>query len=162
MTGDLNDSYKAYIIDNFKFVCTSAFDMIPPLLGIIFFNWAGDQDSIGVLGFIISSFHFFYCLCYNHSEVINLKSGTHFSDGNFRECTKNILQCVLVNTVFYAVCVGLCFQCRDIFDCLGIKGQFLETVSHYLPVYGLFGGTLFMLVNITRGNFLVENDIKAF
>ena len=151
MKTHIKQSYWRYLIENFTFMSTISFDMIPQLLGIIYLNFAGDQELIGLLGFLISSFYFFCCLFFNHSEVINLKSGAHFSVGDFTQFTQNILQCIMVNLLFYCVSILICLQCKSIFILVGLSGEFLELTSYYLPYYCLCIGSLFMLTNIIRG-----------
>ena len=147
----MEQNFLSYMLENFKFISTIAFDTIPAVLGMIFLNLSGNNEIMGLLGFMISSFYFFCCLFFNHSEVINLKSGSHFSNGNFQEFSKNVAQTLVVNLMFYCVSLLVCSQCWYVFEFLGLKGDFLETVSHYVPIYCICVGTLFMLTNMVRG-----------
>lgn len=145
-------TYTQYLLSNFKFICTTMFDTIPQTLGLIFFNFAGEEKLSGILGFLISSFYFFFCFFFNHSEVINLKSGIHYSNKNYKQFTINIAQCILVNILFYIFSILLSFVSKPILRLLGISGEFLNMVSFFLPIYGICVGTLFMITNIIRGS----------
>jgi hypothetical protein len=148
-----------YVSNIIKFMSITVFDILPQVFGMMFFNLAKEQEKMGVLGFLISSFYFFFCLTFNHSEVINLKSGLYFSKGDFLTANKNIIQCILVNLLFYVFSVVIVYQCKHIFVFFGLYGDFLVTVSYYVPIYCLCIGTLFMISCMLRGKHLIRyND----
>lgn len=157
-----NISYFDYLLNNLRFMSTNMFDSIPQTLGIIFFNFAGDDKLIGFLGFLISSYFFFFTLCFNHSEIINLKSGIHFNQKNFRAFTINIVQCVIINVFFYCICLALAFNAKTIFYTFGIRHASIDEISFYIPIFCLGVGTLFMITNILRRKLHVFTYFKEF
>ena len=154
MTENTEVNLCLYLKNIIRFMSITVFDIVPQMLGMMFFNIAGEQKSMGVLGFLISSFFFFFCISFNHSEIINLKSGIHVSKGEFSKANKNIIQCILVNLTFYLISISVAFQCKYIFELFGITGEFLETASYYLPFYCLGVGTCFMISCMLRGNWI--------
>jgi hypothetical protein len=150
-TDSHKEDFKSYLFNNLRFVCTLLFDTVPQTLGLVFLNLAGETTMIPILGFLISSFYFFFCLCFNHSDLINLKTGIYASKGNYLEFTRRLVQCILINLIFYIICLVLSVFSKSIFETLGISGNFLNQISFYMPIYGLSIGTLFMLVNMLRG-----------
>ena len=162
MQSKSNETYWAYMLELMKFMTTTAFDIIPQTIGIIFFNFSGDEKSIGLLGFIISTFYFFFCISYNHSEVINLQSGIHFSNGNFKKFTIKIIQSMLVNLIFFLISIIVSSFSWHILGFLGISGEFLDDSAYYIPKYGLTIGMMFMLTNMTRGTYNSKKIIFYF
>jgi hypothetical protein len=146
-----NLTLKEYLSNILKFLSITVFDIFPQTFGMIFFNIAGEKDQMGNLGFIISSFYFFFCLAFNHSEIINLKSGIHYSKGDYMTANAKICQCIIINLVFYFLSILVVFQCKHIFRFFGIYGEFLESVSYYVPLYCLMAGTFFMITCWLRG-----------
>ena len=145
-------SFKTYLTNIIRFMSTTVFDIIPQTMGMVFFNFSKSEDSLSLLGFLISSFYFFFCISFNHSEIINLKSGIHFSKRQFRRLNTKVAQCVATNLVFFCVSVCFAFLSRVFFGLVGLEGAFLDSVSRYVPIYGVLVGTGFMLANICRGN----------
>ena len=130
---------------------TTVLVSIPQTRGLIFFNLAGENHLTGLLGFLISSFYFFNAVDFNHSEIVNLKSGVHFSRGDFRRFTVNVAQCVLVNLAFYVAALLFSWKARRVLSWFGVTGEFLEVASFFIPVYAVIIGTLSMLTNLLRG-----------
>ena len=103
--------FSDYILNLVKFMAITVVDTIPQMMGLIFFNLAGLSGKIGELGFLISSFYFFFSISYNHSEIINIKSGSYFSQGDWKNMNKNILQCIIVNFGFILFSIVCSFYC---------------------------------------------------
>ena len=144
-------NYCAFISDILKYSCVTVVDIIPQSLGMIFFNLAGEDKFSGILGFLISSFYVFACMFFNHSEVINLKSGIHFSQGNFKALNKNVVQFALINVVFYLLSFFLIFLMEPFLKFLNVETEFESIMVVYLPLYCFGMGFFFMLANILRG-----------
>ena len=154
MKSQENLNFFKYCINLIKFMSVTVFDVAPQTIGMIFFNFANEEDKLGILGFLISSFYFFFCICYNHQEIINIKSGIHFIKGDYFNFKKNIIQCIIINIIFYFINVIIVLNCNIFFKFVGLYGDFLVSVSYYVPIYCISLCTFRMLAYIFRCIFL--------
>ena len=143
--------YCTFICEILKYSCVTVVDIIPQSLGMICLNLAKQEKHSGTLGFLISSFYVFACLFFNHSEVINLKSGVHFGQGDYRKLNKNILQFAGINLAMYLLSLPSVLLMRPFLGLLNVEKDFEDTVLIYLPLYCFGTGFFLMLANILRG-----------
>ena len=147
-------SYVYFVLQSSKFMNTGLFDMLPQSFGLIFLNFSGRDDLIPILGFLISSFYFFFGLSFNHCDAMNIVAGPFYSKGDFKLFSTKVFQVVLINLIFLLITFVFLYFNLEIFSLLGLTGAYLDEISGYFLFYGMIIAPVYTVCNLLRGKFL--------
>ena len=144
-------SYLHFLSQTSRFLSSGLFDVLPQALGLMFLNFSGKENLVPILGFVISSFYFFFGLAFNYSDAVNIVAGPFYSKGDFKLFSTKACQVVLMNFIFISISyVGLYFN-RQIFSFLGLEDPYLLEISRYFVFYGLLIPPVYTVCNLLRG-----------
>ena len=149
-------SYGHFLSQTSRFLSAGVFDGLPQSFGLIFLNFSGKEELVPILGFLISSFYFFFGLAYNHSDALNIVAGPFYSKGDYKLFSTKVLQVIVINLFLLLVTFVFLYFNQQIFSFLGLNGPYLYEISGYFVIYGLMIPPVFCLCNLLRGKIYID------